>query len=187
MNRAVRSSGSVSVCFCSGGFTFVLSKLTKAVPTGMTGGRPQPCFPKGNTVSSRRWNLRNTEAKTTSRPRRGRPCDPFRGERTLLSCLSVGFTYGYSPTSPSGRVKKGWPPGARRPNLDKLEFTSPSGGVKPRPRQTAAPADFACPGKTAMHWPPNSLIKARRGGSSLKDVKNEGRPGNVYENKGTSD
>ena len=33
----------------------------------------------------------------------------------------------------------------------------------------------------------NTLMKVRQGGLNLKDVKNEGRPGNVYENKGPSD
>ena len=43
------------------------------------------------------------------------------------------------------------------------------------------------PGKTAMRWRTHTLMKVRQGGLTLKDVKNEGRPGNVYENKGTSD
>ena len=33
----------------------------------------------------------------------------------------------------------------------------------------------------------NALLKIRHGGLSPKDVKNEGRPGNVYEKKGASD
>jgi hypothetical protein len=33
----------------------------------------------------------------------------------------------------------------------------------------------------------NALMTIRYGGLSPKDVKNEGRPGNVYENKGASD
>jgi hypothetical protein len=41
--------------------------------------------------------------------------------------------------------------------------------------------------KTAMHRLTNTLMKARQGGVRLKDVKNEGRPGYVYENKGMSD
>ena len=33
----------------------------------------------------------------------------------------------------------------------------------------------------------NTLMKVRQGGLNLKDVKNDDRPGNVYENKGASD
>jgi hypothetical protein len=33
----------------------------------------------------------------------------------------------------------------------------------------------------------NTVMKVRQGGLSPKDVKNDDRPGNVYENKGASD